>query len=166
MTRGSTYRAVQFLGSTSGNWPVAHLCRLLGVPRSDYYDWRDQPGRVISPQELALRRRMKELFRASRDSLGSRTLMKNLREEGFAIGRDRTRRLMKALNLKVRKKRKYKATTDSKHNLPVAENVLHRQFAPQESNQLPVVDRLLCYSLAYDTLRRWLSQSDGNVLTF
>jgi putative transposase len=53
---------------------------------------------------------MKELFRASRDSLGSRTLMENLREEGFKIGRDRTRRLMKMLNLKVKQKHKYKVT--------------------------------------------------------
>ncbi len=59
---------------------------------------------------------MKELFRASRDSLGSRTLMKNLREEGFDIGRDRTHRLMKSLNLKVKQNRKYKATTDSKQS--------------------------------------------------
>ena len=124
-----------FIRAHAGHWPVVHLCRLLGVPRSGYYDWRDEPGRVIPPQELALRRRMKELFRASRDSLGSRTMMKNLREEDFVIGRDRTRRLMKALNLKVKQKRKYKATTDSKHNLPVAENVLNRQFAPQEPNQ-------------------------------
>jgi hypothetical protein len=42
---------------------------------------------------------MKALFAASRDSLGSRTMMKNLRGEGFAIGRDRTRRLMKAMGL-------------------------------------------------------------------
>jgi transposase InsO family protein len=78
---------------------------------------------------------MKELFRASRDSLGSRTLMRNLREEGFEIGRGRTRRLMKVLNLKVKQKRKYKATTDSKHQLPVAGNVLNRQFTPQGPNQ-------------------------------
>jgi len=124
-----------FIRAHAGHWPVAHQCRLLGVPRSGYYDWRDQPTRVIPAQELALRRRMKELFRSSRDSLGSRPLMKHLREEGFAIGRDRTRRLMKALNLKVKRKRKYKATTDSKHNLPVAENVLNRQFTPQGPNQ-------------------------------
>ena len=83
---------------------------------------------------------MKALFRASRDSLGSRTIMKNLREEGFGIGRDRTRRLIKALNLKVKQKRKYKATTDSKHNLPVAEKVLDRQFAPQGPNQVWCTD--------------------------
>ena len=105
------------------------------MPRSGYYHWRDQPGRVIPPQELALRRLMKEMFRTSRDNLGSRMLMKHLREEGFAIGDDRTRRLMKALNLKVKQKRKYKVTTDSKHHLPMAENVLNRQFAPQWPNQ-------------------------------
>ena len=101
-----------FIRNHAGRWPVVHLCRLLGVQRSAYYDWRDRPGKVIPPQELALWRRMKALFRASRDSLGSRTMMKNLREEDFVIGRDRTRRLMKALNLKVKQKRKYKATTD------------------------------------------------------
>ena len=78
---------------------------------------------------------MKELFAASRDSLGSRTMMNNLREEGFDIGRDRTRRLMKALQLKVKQKRKYKVTTDSKHKLPVARNVLNRDFSPSAPNR-------------------------------
>ena len=100
-----------------------------------YYDWRAQPCKVIPPEGLALRRRLKELFRTSRDSLGSRTLAENLRGESFKIGRDRTRRLMKALNLKVKQKRKYKVTTDSKHHLPVAENVLNRWFSPQAPNQ-------------------------------
>ena len=116
--------------------PVVHLCRLLGVRRSAYYDWRNQPCKVISQEEFALRQRMKALFKASRESLGSRTLARKLREEGFEVGRDRTRRLMKALNLKVKQKRKYKATTDSKHQLPVAENVLNRQFSPQAPNQV------------------------------
>jgi transposase InsO family protein len=129
-----------FIREHAKRWPVIHLCRLLGVQRSAYYDWRDRPGTVIPPQELALRRRMKELFRASRDSLGSRTMARKLREEGFAIGRHRTRRLMKALNLVVKPKRKYKATTDSKHQLPVAENVLNRQFNPTGPDQVWGVD--------------------------
>ena len=124
-----------FVRDYAGCWPVVHLCRLLGVQRSAYYDWRDRPGKIIPPQELALRRRMKALFAASRDSLGSRTMMKQLRKEGFEIGRERMRRLMKALNLKVKQKHKYKVTTDSKHQWPVAENVLDRQFSPQEPNQ-------------------------------
>jgi hypothetical protein len=115
-----------FIQAHAERWPVVHLCRLLGVRRSAYYDWRDRPATVIGPQELAMRQRMKALFRASRESLGSRTMMRKLREEGFSIGRDRTRRLMKVLNLRVKQKRKYKATTDSKHPLPIAENVLNQ----------------------------------------
>ena len=125
-----------FIREHAGRWPVVHLCRLLGVRRSAYYDWRDRPGKIVPPEELALRQRMKVLFKASRDSLGSRTMTRKLREEGFQIGRDRTRCLMKALNLMVKQKRKYKATTDSKHQLPVAENVLNRQFNPTGPNQV------------------------------
>ena len=124
-----------FIRDHSGHWPVVHLCRLLEVRRSAYYDWREQPGKIIPAQELAMRRRMKELFAASRSSLGSRTLMKNLRLEGFEIGRDRTRRLMQRLNLKVKQKRKYQVTTDSKHQLPVAQNVLNRAFSPPAPNR-------------------------------
>ena len=124
-----------FIRDHSQRWPVVHLCRLLEVQRSAYYGWREQPGKVIAVQELAMRRRMKELFMASRSSLGSRTMMKNLRQEGFEIGREWTRRLMQRLNLQVKQKRKYQVTTDSKHQLPVAQNVLNREFSPLAPNQ-------------------------------
>lgn len=125
-----------FIREHENHWPVVHQCRLLGVQRSAYYDWRNRPGKVIPPEEMALRRRMKELFVLSRESLGSRTMMENLRKEGFGIGRDRTRRLMRLLKLRVNPKRKYKATTNSKHRWPVAENVLNRAFQPQAANQV------------------------------
>ena len=54
---------------------------------------------------------------------------------GFEIGRDKTRRLMKSLQLKVKQKRKFKVTTDSNHKLPVATNVLNREFSPSAPNQ-------------------------------
>ncbi len=124
-----------FIRDQAGDYPVNMLCHLLGVPRSAYYDWRDRPGKVVPPEELALRRRMRALFVASRDSLGSRMMMKNLRAEGFIIGRERVRQLMQVLNLRVKTKRKYKVTTDSKHRFPVADNVLNRQFSPPGPNQ-------------------------------
>jgi transposase InsO family protein len=108
---------------------------MLNVQRSTYYDWCSRPAKVITLEELTLRQRMKTLFMASRDSLGSRTLMENLRAEGFDIGRERVRNLMKVLNLKVKQKRRYTVTTDSKHHLPVAENILNREFTPQAPNQ-------------------------------
>jgi transposase InsO family protein len=124
-----------FIRDQANDYPVNMLCRLLSVQRSSYYDWRGRPGKVIPPEALALRRRMKALFAASRDSLGSRTMAKNLRQEGFEIGRDKARRLMKQLQLKVRQKRRYKVTTDSKHNFPVAKNVLNREFSPSAPNR-------------------------------
>ena len=57
-----------FIRDHAARWPVVHLCRLLGVRRSAYYDWRDRPGKVLPPEEFALRQRMKALFKASRDS--------------------------------------------------------------------------------------------------
>ena len=120
----------EFVKEQASAFPVKLLCRMLNVQRSGYYEWRDRPCPVIVPEELALRRRMKELFTASRGSLGSRMMMRNLREEGFEIGRERVRRLMKRLNLQVKAKRKYKVTTDSKHAFPVAANVLNRAFSP------------------------------------
>ena len=123
-----------FIRDHAGRYRVNMLCRVLKVQRSAYYDWQAQPCKVIAQEELALRRRMKELFTVSRGSLGSRTMMKNLNQEGFEIGRDRTRRLMKRLKLTVRQKRKYKVTTDSKHNLAVAKNVLNREFCPSAPN--------------------------------
>ncbi len=57
------------------------------VSTSAYYAWRKRPGQLISADILHLHRRMKALFKQSRDSLGNREMMKKLREEGFQIGR-------------------------------------------------------------------------------
>ena len=92
---------------------------------------------MIGPEELAVRRRMKSLFTDSRQSMGSRRLSRQLTAEGFSIGRYRARRLMKSMGLVVKSKRKYKVTTDSKHRLPVADNVLNRAFSPASPGNHP-----------------------------
>ena len=125
-----------FIRSNASRFPVNHLCRLLGVQRSAYYSWRGQPVKVVEPEELALRRRMKTLFTESRASLGSRMMKANLRAEGFTVGRERVRELMKAMGLKVKQKRKYQITTDSRHNFPIAGNILNRQFSLDAPNQV------------------------------
>ena len=106
------------------------------VNRSAYYAWRDRPAKVISAEELQLYRRAKALFKASRNSLGSRELAKKLREEGFDIGRYRTRTLMRKLGLKVQQRVKYKATTKRKHSDAVADNLLNQNFDPVAKNEI------------------------------
>ncbi|MFT6031208.1 MAG: putative transposase [Oleiphilaceae bacterium] len=60
------------------------------ISSSAYYDWLKRPGKLISAETLRLFRKMTELFELSRNSLGSREMMKKLREEGFQIGRHKT----------------------------------------------------------------------------
>lgn len=106
------------------------------VSSSAYYSWCKRPAKVISADTLHLYRRAKALFRASRDSLGSRELAKKLREEGFRIGRYRTRTLMRKLKLKVRQRIAYKVTTKRRHSDQVADNLLNQNFNPVAPNEV------------------------------
>lgn len=108
----------------------------MNVSRSAYYTWNKRPAKIITSAELHLYRHLKTLFRASRNSLGSRELSKKLREEGFHIGRYRTRTLMRRLNLKVRQRVAYKVTTKRKHSDAVADDLLNRNFNPIDSNEV------------------------------
>ena len=106
------------------------------VSPSAYYDWKQRPARLISPEELNLYRRAKLLFQASRNSLGSRELCKKLRTEGFEIGREKTRTLMRKLGLKVRQRQAYRVTTQRKKSDAVADNLLNQNFNPVSANEI------------------------------
>lgn len=130
-----------FIKIESAQYPITVLCEVMQVKRSSYYDWKNNRSqKVISADEFALRSEMKRLFKQSRESLGSRRMSKALRAQGFNVGRTKARRLMRLMELVVKLKRKYKVTTDSAHNLPVAENVLNREFNPLKPNQAWGVD--------------------------
>ena len=108
----------------------------MGVSRSGYYRWRRCPNKLIGADTLNLYRRMKTLFEASRNSLGSREMMKKLREEGIGIGRYKVRRLMKQLGLEVTQRLAYKVTTKRKYSDRVADNLLNQNFNPVGPNEV------------------------------
>lgn len=124
----------------ANEYPVAVLCRVLAVTKSAYYDWKQRGATVVGADEFALCSRMKALFAQSRDSLGSRGMVRQLRKAGYVIGRYRVRRLMKRLGLTVKMRRKYRVTTQSRHDLPVAGNELNREFSQTAPNQAWVAD--------------------------
>lgn len=136
-----------FIREWHSEYPVTVLCRVMQVSASAYYDWRARGGELIDSQTWRLCHRMKVLFNASRRSLGSRRLMNQLRREGFEIGRYRVRNLMKKLGLAVKRKKRFVLTTDSKHTLPVAENVLNRDFAPAQKNLVWTTDITYIWTL-------------------
>ena len=125
-----------FIYDESRRYPVVSLCKVMGIKRSSYYDWKQHRRcKIISSESFRLRVEMKKLFNESRQSMGYRRLSKALKSKGFKCGYAKIRRLMKVLHLQVKRKRKYKITTDSNHRLPVADNVLNRAFNPEQPNQ-------------------------------
>jgi putative transposase len=83
---------------------------------------------------------MKSIFRESKKSYGSRRIVVELQTKGFDIGRYRVRSLMKKLGLKVKSAKRYKVTTNSRHNYPVAPNLLNRQFDVKVLNKVWTTD--------------------------
>ena len=77
---------------------------MVKVSRSAYYDWASRPAKLITADELKFYRRVKQLFKDSRQSLGSREMMKNLCEDGFNIGRYRTQTVMRKLGLRPKQR--------------------------------------------------------------
>ena len=111
---------------------VTQACHVLNVSRSGYYAFK---LRARSTAICVTSVHLKAAFAASDRSYGSRRLVTALKENQIIIGRYKVRRLMREANIKPVWKRKFINTTDSKHNLPVAENILNRQFNPTQPNQ-------------------------------
>lgn len=117
---------------------VSQCCRVLGLSRSGFYAARQrlrQPGKVDPLSVHA-----KAAFEASGRSYGSRRLSAALRAKGLNVGRYRARQLMRSNALQTRWRRKFIHTTDSRHELPVAGNVLARRFKPARPNEAWVSD--------------------------
>lgn len=128
----------QLVTQWAGEAPIKQLCRVLGVSRSGYYAARQKAANgpaICSDSVHAM-----AAFEASGGTYGSRRLSAALRAQGRDIGRHRCRTLMKANDLRPKWRRKFIHTTDSKHDLPVAANILDRQFTPEAANLAWVSD--------------------------
>lgn len=117
---------------------VATLCRLLGVSRSGYYSALKRMQ--SAPKGCAIGVQLQVAFARSGRCYGSRRLQVALRDQGISLGRHRVRNLMRTHGLRATWRRKFIHTTDSRHSLPTAENVLDRQFEPAAPNQAWVSD--------------------------
>nr|WP_051190038.1 IS3 family transposase [Laribacter hongkongensis] len=117
---------------------IANACRLLGVSRSGYHAARQRA--LAEPRLCPVSVKLQTAFARSGRSYGSRRLLKALRAKGLQIGRHRVRRLMREHRLRTAWRHKFVHTTDRRHGLPVAPNVLDRQFDPVTPNRAWVTD--------------------------
>jgi len=112
---------------------ISQACRILQVSRSGYYTAK---RRIEKPAICVASVQVKAAFVANQRCYGSRRIVDELKAQHIVMGRYKVRRLMREGGLKPVWKKKFVNTTDSKHDLPVAENLLNRQFNPPKSNQL------------------------------
>ena len=116
---------------------LTELCAALSVSASGYRSWKrgGSPARkrLTDAQMLML---IRSIDRQWRNAYGSPRMVRELRDRGFPAGKERVERLMRDNGIRARHKRRFKATTDSKHALPVAPNLLDRNFQPAAPNQV------------------------------
>lgn len=110
---------------------------MLEVSRSGYYSYWKRP-QAVKKEVLLIE--VKSLDQFSRSSYGSRRMSKHLKAKGYAVGRYQARTLMRQAGIECKQRRRYRVTTQSNHHLPIASNVLNRDFSAQRINQKWVVD--------------------------
>ncbi|WP_371876388.1 IS3 family transposase [Pseudoduganella chitinolytica] len=122
------------------DYPVKLMCQVLDVSRSGYYDWLRAKPSTRKQDDERLKVLISAVHRQTRETYGVPRIKRELAAQGHEVGRDRVRRLRQELNLRCKQRRKFIATTNSNHNLPVAENLLEQRFAPRRPDEVWVTD--------------------------
>ena len=129
-----------FIQTHCKDYKVNRLCAALGVSSSGYYDWRDRPASARCQENRRLVGKIKQFHQASRAIYGSPRITEDLREAGERCSLNRVARLMKAEHIQSKMAKKFVITTDSKHTIAPASNLLMRQFKVNGVNRSWVTD--------------------------
>ena len=127
------YRAIQ---EQDRRYPIRLMCRTLTVSPAGYYAWRNRPESCRSGHNRALLSAIRVIHRESRETYGSPSIWDALLKQGHDVGEHRVARLMRVEGIRAKTVKKWRATTQSNHRLPVAANTLNRQFTVAAPNQV------------------------------
>jgi len=122
------------------HYPIALVRRILSVSASGYYAWLDRPLSKWAREEARLEVEIRAADRRTRQVYGAQKLQQDLADHGIRVGICRIKRIRRKLGIRCKQKRKFKATTNSKHTLPIAENILGQQFKVAGPNKVWVSD--------------------------
>lgn len=118
-----------FVAAEQAHFAVRQLCRLVGLAASTFYDWLRRDPDAGDRDDAVLLARIREIFKTSGQTYGSPRIHAELRVNGWRVSRKRVERLMRENGIAVPKRRKRQPmTTDSRHALPIAPNLLDREF--------------------------------------
>ena len=121
-------------------FPIGMMCRMLSVSRSGYYPWKQQPISDRSRANQLLTDDIKRVFDDEKGRPGSPRITQRLQAEGKSTGRHRLAKIMRDNGWRAKAAKKYKATTNSNHSLPVAPNLLEQNFEADSPDQKWVSD--------------------------
>ncbi len=121
-------------------YPLPLIRRMMSVSASGYYAWLDRPLSKRAREEGRLEVEIRAAHKRTRQTYGAERLQHDLAEHGIRVGICRIKRIRGKLGLRCKQKRKFKMTTDSKHKLPVAENLLKQQFKVYKPDTVWVSD--------------------------
>src|SRR5208337_1786422 len=119
---------------------IAAMGRILQVSKSGYYQWLHRKPSRREREEGRLKVEIKAAHQRTRETCGPERLQHELKEQGVEVGIWRIRRIRKKLGLRCKQKRKFRATTDSKHAFPVAQNLLNQEFEATGPNEIWLSD--------------------------
>ena len=122
------------------SYSIPGMCRFLKVSASGYYKWLKRPPSKRVIEEGRLEAEIKAAHKRTRKTCGPERLQKDLAARGVKVGILKIRRIRKRLGLRCKQVKKFKATTDSNHTLPVAENLLDQDFTVEAPNETWVSD--------------------------
>jgi putative transposase len=124
-----------FIETEKASFPINRMCRVLDVSQSGFFAWRDRPTCLRQRQDSIFLTHIRTAFALSNSTYGSPRMHRDLVDEGHAIGRHRTARLMRQNGLVARRKRRFKRTTDSEHAWPVAPNLVAQDFQAESPDR-------------------------------
>jgi putative transposase len=121
-------------------YPIPLMSRMMNVSVSGYYAWLERPLSKRCGEEMRLEIEIKAAHKRTRQTYGAERLQCDLAEHGVRVGICRIKRIRTKLSIRCKQKRKFKATTYSNHNLPVADNILNQQFQVSVPNKVWLSD--------------------------
>lgn len=123
-----------------GTFATRPMCRVMSVSASGYYAWRRRVAGTRAQARAELDEEVKAAFHAEKCRAGAPRLTRRLKARGHHAGRHQIAQSLRRQGLRARGARKYKATTNSNHRLPVAPNLLQQDFSAQRANEKWVSD--------------------------
>ena len=123
-----------FMDQHRSSHGVQKMCRVIGASRSGYYRWKRAPQSKRDKENEKIVMEIRQSYRKSRKVYGSPRITEDLRAKGIKCSENRVARLMKSNGIVAKAAKKFKVTTNSKHKLPVAENLLKQDFETERPN--------------------------------